>query len=83
MSSTSSAGRGGKLTPAHWEALREVASYDDGRNWLYWWRRASMKALEEHGYVEMWRPKSLEHSRRKQLPYRTTEAGRQFFAALE
>lgn len=70
------------LTATQSAALKEVGSYR-GRNLCYWWRRASMAQLAEMGLVETYRPKSMERSRSKTLPYRITEAGRTALAARE
>lgn len=42
-----------------------------------------MEKLIALGLVEMWRPKSLQHSKRKSLPYRLTDAGRAALAEQE
>lgn len=65
-------------------ALRELGDHEArSDNWLYWFRRAGMDKLMALGLVEMWRPKSLEHSRRKSLPYRLTDAARAALAEQE
>ena len=71
-----------KLKPAQLDALREVAGYGD-EDVPYWWRRAIMRELTLHGYVETWRPPSLVGSRNKLLPYRITPAGLAFVLAME
>lgn len=63
------------LAPTLSEALAEVGRYD-GQNRCYWWRVASMRKLEARGFVETYRPPSLDGYRGKQLPYRITDAGR-------
>lgn len=68
------------LSPRLADALAELGRYEVRNNTLYWWRRASMDKLVTLGLVETWRPKSLENSTRKDLPYRLTEAGRQALA---
>lgn len=65
-----------RFTPALFEALAEVGRYE-GRNRLYWWRRASMRKLEALGLVEQWLPPSVvERPRMKARPYRITATGR-------
>ena len=71
-----------KLKRTQLDALREVANYE-GKNVPYWWRRANMRELALHGYVETWRPPSLVGSKNKLLPYRITPAGLAFVRAIE
>ena len=70
------------LKPAQLDALREVAGYKD-KDMPYWWRRAIMRELALHGYVETWCPSSLAKSKNKLLPYRITPAGLTFVRAME
>ena len=65
-----------KLTDRLHSALQECARFTEGRNSLYWWRRASMQKLEALGLVESYTPPSLIYSRGKARPYRLTEVGR-------
>ena len=73
-----------ELHPQLADALAELGRHE-ARNdgWLYWFRRASMDKLIALGLVEMWRPNSLQHSKRKSLPYRLTDAGRAALAEQE
>lgn len=72
------------LPPRLAVALAELGRHEAAqRNAVYWWRRTSMDKLVALGLVETWRPKSLEHSTRKDLPYRLTEAGRAALTSQE
>lgn len=67
------------LHPRLLSALAEVARYE-GKNQLYWWRRASMGQLAELGLTEPYRPASMANGKGKTLPYRITTAGRRALA---
>jgi hypothetical protein len=64
-----------KLTKRLQEALAEIGRYE-GRNRVYWWRRASMGALAELGLVETYNPPSIEGRGYRNLPYRITPSSR-------
>ncbi|MGR9413115.1 hypothetical protein [Rhizobium leguminosarum] len=58
-------------------ALKELSTYSDRTNRLYWFRQASMRELAVLGYAEQWLPPSVaERPRMKQRPWRITDAGR-------
>jgi DNA-binding PadR family transcriptional regulator len=62
------------LTKTQIDALAELGRFEQrSNNNPFWWRKASMAVLAQHGYVVAWSPYG---KARKIMAYRLNDAGR-------